>query len=215
MSTTRVKICGLTRREDAALAVELGADAVGFVLWPRSPRVVSEQLARAIAASLPALVARVGVFVDAPVEDVRRIVDFVGLDVVQLHGTERVDDYRALPVRLIKSVTLDSDADVERAAALPSHVTVLVDATDPAKRGGTGRSADWKRTAVLARRRPIMLAGGLSPENAAEAVQIVKPWALDVSSGVESAPGVKSPEKLKRLFAALRVEEERREVAGA
>jgi len=203
MKPTRVKICGITRPEDAALAVELGADAVGFVFWPRSPRVVGEAVARSIAASLPALVARVGVFVDADPESVRRIVEQVGLDVVQLHGAERVDDYRALPVRLIKAVTLDGDADVEQAAALPPHVTVLVDATDPVKRGGTGRAADWSRAAALARRRPIMLAGGLSAENAADAVRVVRPWAVDVSSGVESSPGVKSREKLLGLFASL------------
>jgi phosphoribosylanthranilate isomerase len=143
------------------------------------------------------------VFVDASPEAVRRVIDRVGLDVVQLHGRERVDDYRALPVRLIKSVTLDSDADVEHAAALPRHVTVLVDATDPVKRGGTGRAADWTRAAALARRRPIMLAGGVSADNAADAVRIVQPWALDVSSGVESEPGVKSSDKLTRLFASL------------
>lgn len=203
MTPTRVKICGITRPEDAALAVELGADAVGFVFWPRSPRVVGEEVARSIAASLPALVARVGVFVDSDPASVRRIVEQVGLDVVQLHGAERVDDYRALPVRLIKAVTLDADADVERAAGLPPHVTVLVDATDPVKRGGTGRAADWGRAAALARRRPIMLAGGLSAENAAEAVRVVQPWAVDVSSGVESSPGVKSREKLLGLFASL------------
>jgi phosphoribosylanthranilate isomerase len=142
--------------------------------------------------------------VDAPAGDVLQVVEHVGLDVVQLHGSERVDDYGGLPVRLIKAVSLDADADVARAAALPAHVTVLVDAADPVSRGGTGRVADWTRAAALARARPIMLAGGLSPENAAGAVEAVRPWALDVSSGVESAPGIKDHGKLTRLFAALR-----------
>src|SRR5262245_31180272 len=204
MTPVRVKVCGITRAEDAELAVQHGADAIGFVFWPRSPRVIGEDAARSIAASLPALIARVGVFVDAPVDVIRHVVDTVGLDVVQLHGDESVDAYRALPARLIKAVTLESDADVERASHLPPHVTVLVDATDPIKRGGTGRSADWSRAAELSRRRPVMLAGGLSADNAADAVREVQPWALDVSSGVESAPGVKSAEKIASLFAALR-----------
>jgi len=192
MTPVRVKICGITRAGDAARAVALGADAVGFVFWPRSPRVVSAAAAHSIASALPAWVARVGVFVNATPDDVVQVVQQVGLDVVQLHGGEAVYGYSALAVRLIKAVTLDSDADVERAAALPAHVTVLVDATDPVTHGGTGRAADWSRAAALARLRPIMLAGGLSAENAAAAVETVRPWALDVSSGVESAPGIKS-----------------------
>jgi len=203
MTPVRVKICGITRLEDAQAAVRLGANAVGFVFWPKSPRLVSEDVARAIATSLPAPVARVGVFVDAPLADLLRIVKAVGLDVVQLHGGESVDDFRGVPARLIKAVTLDSDADVDRASRLPDHVTALIDATDPVRRGGTGRSANWERAAVVARRRPIMLAGGVTPENVVEAVQSVQPWAVDVSSGVETAPGVKSAEKLARLFASL------------
>jgi phosphoribosylanthranilate isomerase len=203
VTRVRVKICGITREEDAAHAVRLGASAVGFVFWPRSPRVVTAEVARAIAQSLPVLVARVGVFVDAPVGDILRVVRQVGLDVVQLHGGEAVEAYGALPVRLIKSATLESRTDVERAARLPASVTVLVDAADPIRRGGTGRAADWEWAAALARVRPVMLAGGLSADNVAEAIRAVQPWAIDVSSGVETAPGVKSGERMARLFAAL------------
>ena len=203
MTKVRVKICGITRGEDAQLAARLGASAVGFVFWPGSPRVVTADAARAIAVSLSAQVARVGVFVDAPVDAIRRVVEQVGLDVVQLHGREAVQDYAALPVRLIKSVTLESMADVERAAGLPAQVTVLVDAVDPVKRGGTGRAANWEWAAALARVRPVMLAGGLSPENVTEAVRAVRPWAIDVSSGVERSPGVKCAERMSELFWVL------------
>lgn len=203
MTKVRVKICGITRDEDAQLASRLGAAAVGFVFWPASPRVVTPDAARAMAAALPALVARVGVFVDAPVDAVRRVAQQVGLDVVQLHGREAVEDYGGLPARLIKAVTLESMADVERAARLPAEVTVLVDAVDPVKRGGTGRAANWAWAAALARVRPVMLAGGLSAETVADAVEAVHPWAIDVSSGVEAAPGVKSAEKMTALFEAL------------
>jgi phosphoribosylanthranilate isomerase len=204
VTPVRVKICGITRPEDALAAVQLGANALGFVFWPNSPRLVSQSSARVIASSVPVLVARVGVFVNASAEEVRRVVDHVGLDVVQLHGGEAVDDYRAIPARLIKAVTLESDDDVDRAARLPEHVTVLVDATDPVRRGGTGREADWSLAATLARRRPIMLAGGLRSDNVMAAVQAVQPWAIDVSSGVETSPGVKSPEKLAELFQVVK-----------
>ncbi|MFI5177401.1 MAG: phosphoribosylanthranilate isomerase [Vicinamibacterales bacterium] len=199
----RVKICGITRAEDAAEAVRLGADALGFVFWAQSPRVVSPDVARAIAASVPPLVARVGVFVDAPVAEVITIARLVGLDAVQLHGDELVDAYAGVPARIIKAVVLDADDDLERAARLPPHVTPLIDAADRAKRGGTGRIADWSSAAGLARRRPVMLAGGLSAENVAEAIRVVRPWAVDVSSGVESAPGIKSTERLEQFFAAI------------
>jgi phosphoribosylanthranilate isomerase len=201
--TPRIKVCGITRVEDAAAAVELGAAAVGFVFWPRSPRRIAVETAREIGGILPPFVARIGVFVDMPVDDVARIVDDARLDGVQLHGDEKTDPYRQLKARLIKAVTLDSDTDVKAAATLPAHVTVLVDATDRVRRGGTGRVADWTNAAALAAQRPIILAGGLTAANAAEAIRQVRPWAVDVSSGVESAPGVKSRERLEAFFAAV------------
>jgi phosphoribosylanthranilate isomerase len=199
----RVKICGMTRAGDAALAVQMGADAVGFVFWPESPRAVTPDVARAIAATVPPLVARVGVFVNAPAREVTEIVRSVGLDAVQLHGDEPVDAYASVPARIIKAVVLESAADVERAAALPAHVTPLVDAADRIRRGGTGSLADWSYAAELAGRRLVMLAGGLTAENVAEAVRVVRPWAVDVSSGVETTPGVKSAERLAQFFAAV------------
>jgi phosphoribosylanthranilate isomerase len=201
--TPRVKVCGITRIEDASEAVRLGAAAIGFVFWPASPRAISVPAAREVAGAVPPLVARVGVFVNACADDVARIADVVGLDAVQLHGDERVDRYARVKSRLIKSVTLNSDEDVFSASALPAHVTALVDATDRARRGGTGQVADWSYAAALASRRPIILAGGLTADNVAGAIGQVRPWALDVSSGVESAPGIKSRERLEAFFAAV------------
>jgi len=201
--TPRIKVCGITRVEDAATAAELGAAAVGFVFWPRSPRRIPIETAREIGGILPPFVARIGVFVDMPADDVVRIVDDARLDGVQLHGDEKTDPYRNLKARLIKAVTLDSDTDVKAAATLPAHVTVLVDATDRVRRGGTGRVADWTNAAALAAQRPIILAGGLTAANVGDAIRQVRPWAVDVSSGVESAPGVKSRERLEAFFAAV------------
>jgi phosphoribosylanthranilate isomerase len=203
MSRPRVKICGLTRAEDAGLAVALGADAVGFVLWPQSPRVVSAKVAAAIARSLPAFVTRVGVFVNASPEEVGRLVADIGLDVAQLHGDERAADYAGVARSLVKVVALGGDADVDSAILLPADVTVLVDAVDRARRGGTGVRADWTRAARVARERPVILAGGLSAADVGEAIGQVRPWAIDVSSGVEDRPGIKSAEKLRALFAAV------------
>ena len=201
--TPRIKVCGITRVEDAATAAELGVAAVGFVFWPRSPRRISIETAREIGGILPPFVARIGVFVDMPADDVVRIVDDARLDGVQLHGDEKTDPYRHLKARLIKAVTLDSDTDVKAAATLPAHVTVLVDATDRVRRGGTGRVADWTNAAALAAQRPIILAGGLTAATVGDAIRQVRPWAVDVSSGVESAPGVKSRERLEAFFAAV------------
>jgi len=204
MSRTRVKICGLTRAEDAHLAVALGADAVGFVLWSKSPRVIEADQAAAIARTLPAFVTRVGVFVNASPDDVRRVVREIGLDVAQLHGDERVADYVGVAAKVVKVVSLGDDADVRSAVALPVEVTVLVDAVDRERRGGTGERADWTRAARLARERPVILAGGLVAADVGDAIRRVRPWAIDVSSGVEDRPGIKSADKLRALFAAVR-----------
>jgi phosphoribosylanthranilate isomerase len=199
----RVKICGLTRLEDAALAVDLGADAIGFVFWPKSPRAVTPQAVRSIVDRLPAFVTRVGVFVDASAAEVAKTVSVAGLDVVQLHGDEQVEDYRAVGVRLIRGVALDGDEAADLAALWPSDVTPLVDAADRERRGGTGQLANWARAATLAAKRPILLAGGITAENVVDAVHRVRPWAIDVASGVESAPGIKSPDRMRQLFKAI------------
>ena len=211
------KICGITRAQDAELAVELGADAIGFIFWPQSPRVVGIRTAQRIASALPDSVARVGVFVNASPDEVLRFVETVGLHIVQLHGDEDVREYVTLRgnggtplsttasdnVTLWKGIALTDDAAAARAARLESAITPLVDASDPERRGGTGRVADWTRAHDLAATRPIVLAGGLSAANIARAIAAVRPWAVDVSSGVEELPGIKSPARLREFFAAL------------
>src|SRR5262249_6054722 len=150
------------------LAVELGADALGFICWQGSPRQVNASAIRDITADVPAFIARVGVFVNATLDEILRVVDEAALDVVQLHGDETVGPYLEVPARLVKAMSIASDDDLRRAEVLPSEVTLLVDAADPISRGGTGRVADWTRAAALARRRPVILAGGLSSMNVRE-----------------------------------------------
>jgi phosphoribosylanthranilate isomerase len=201
--TVRVKVCGCTRVEDAVLAAELGASAIGLVFWPGSPRCVDVATAQAIVAALPPLVTPVGVFADQTPADVRRVLTAVGLGAVQLHGGERLEDFADLPARLIKAVPVVDGLGPESVAGIPPAVAVLLDAHDPVRRGGTGQLVDWDVAARIAAVRPIVLSGGLRPENVAAAVRRVRPAAVDVASGVERAPGVKDPEKLRAFFAAL------------
>ncbi|HVQ41761.1 MAG TPA: phosphoribosylanthranilate isomerase [Vicinamibacterales bacterium] len=199
---TRVKICGITRAEDAGLAAAAGADAIGFVFWPKSPRAATPAQAAAIWTA-GALIARVGVFVNESPAIVRDVVREARLTAVQLHGDEQVEDYLSCAAPLIKAVSLSDAASVSVAAALPAHVTLMVDASDHVRRGGTGQLADWARAAELARVRPIILAGGLTPANVADAIRQVQPWAIDVSSGVEIGPGIKNAASLTALFGAI------------
>lgn len=200
----KVKVCGVTRLSDALLASDLGASAIGFVFWERSPRAVDPESAARIARRLPADVAPVGVFVDAAPTWVRGVVGQVGLAAVQLHGGEAVEDWRGLPARVIKALAVRSQSDVEAALRLPAHVTVLLDGHDPVRRGGTGRTVDWTLAAAVARRRRTFLAGGLRPENVSAAIAAVAPYGVDASSGLEAAPGVKAPARLRAFFAAVR-----------
>jgi phosphoribosylanthranilate isomerase len=204
MTRVRVKVCGLTRLDDAERAVESGADAIGFVLWPRSPRHIAVAAAAAIARRLAPFVTRVGVFVNASVGDVESAVRDIGLDAVQLHGDESAMTYAQVGARLIKAVAPMTDEETAGALNQPAEVTLLVDAADMTSRGGTGRQADWTRAAALARVRPIILAGGLTTENIAEAIDRVHPWAVDVSSGVEDAPGRKNAQRMRAFLAAVR-----------
>ena len=201
---TRVKVCGVTRAEDARLAAELGASAIGFVFWPMSPRYVEPDHARAIAAALPRMVVCVGVFVDQSVEDMQQIAARVRLGAVQLHGAEPPQVAAALLQPVIKAVPVINGFAPESLDVWPPEVTVLLDAHDPVKRGGTGRTIDWSAAARAARRRRIMLSGGLTPDNVREAIETVRPYAVDVSSGIEVSPGLKDPAKLRALFESIR-----------
>ena len=194
-----VKICGITRLEDARAAVELGANAVGFVFWPGSPRRIDPYRARAIAAALPPFVTTVGVFVDQPASYVNGVASLVPLAAVQLHGRETPSDAAAIDRPDVKAVTLATAGHEE----WPSHVMLLLDAHDPVRRGGTGQTIDWSAAAAMAARRPMLLAGGLNSENVGEAIARVRPHGIDVSSGVERAPGVKDRARLAALFKAI------------
>ncbi|MEO7275043.1 MAG: phosphoribosylanthranilate isomerase [Vicinamibacterales bacterium] len=200
----RVKVCGLTRMADALLACELGADALGFVFWPGSPRFVDPEQVRAIAVALPPFVATVGVFVNQTPDYVAAVASIAMLSAIQLHGDEDPAAYAAVARRTIKSVAVSPGFDAGHAvSSLSQRVTMLLDAHDPIRRGGTGRTIDWHLAAAVARLRPVILSGGLTPENVASAQTSVRPYALDVSSGVEAAPGVKDPARLRAFFAAL------------
>jgi tryptophan synthase beta chain len=200
-----VKICGITREEDAKAAVALGASAVGFVFWPGSPRAISAERALAIVDRLPPLVASVGVFVDAPTDEVRSMASRVGLSAVQLHGAETPEAAARAGPRVIKAIR--ADAGTEGALSeWPDSVTLLVDAADTQRHGGTGERADWAAAARMAARRPVILAGGLTPGNVAQAIRAVGPIGVDVSSGVESAPGVKDHAAMRRFFEEVRRE---------
>ncbi|HUF48133.1 MAG TPA: phosphoribosylanthranilate isomerase [Vicinamibacterales bacterium] len=203
MRVLKVKICGITRAEDARVAVDLGADALGFVFWQPSVRHLEVGQAADIAATIARGVSRVGVFVNAPPAAVAAAVQAVPLDVVQLHGDAPVGSFTSVGARLVRAVALASDEAVERAAALPDDVVPLVDAGTPEAPGGTGRTADWGRAAALATRRPIWLAGGLHAGNVGAAIRHIRPALVDVSSGVESAPGIKDHARLRSFFEAV------------
>ena len=204
MRVMLVKICGITPVEDADAAVEAGAAALGFVFWPKSPRFIDPHRARAIASSLPPFVTPVGVFVNQPAAYVNGVAALVRLGAVQLHGDEDVLYAAGMDRPVIKAVSLDGDADdADRIDIWPRRTTLLLDAHDPVRRGGTGRTIDWTAAAPVAARRRTLLAGGLTPENVAEAVARVRPFGIDVSSGVERSPGVKDHARIRALFEAL------------
>jgi phosphoribosylanthranilate isomerase len=196
-----VKICGITRAEDAMLAVELGAGALGFVFWPGSPRYIAPESARAIVGALPPFVTPVGVFVNQPPDAVNAIADRAGLGAVQLHGDETLEDVVQITRPVLKAITTE---DAERGALQwPPRVMLLIDAYDPVRRGGTGQTTDWSVAAGLAARRRLLLAGGLQPDNVGSAVARVRPFGIDVSSGVETAPGIKDHDRLRALFRSV------------
>jgi len=197
-----IKICGITRLSDALHAIEHGAGMLGFVFWPQSPRYIAPDRAAGIVAALPPDVDAVGVFVNESVDGIRAVVAQTGISAIQLHGDEPPDYARALGWPVLKATTV-ADAD-EAAGAWPPGTTFLMDAADRVRRGGTGTTVDWQRAAAVARGRRVVLAGGLTPDNVAAAIQTVRPFGVDVSSGVEDAPGVKNQDKVARFLASAR-----------
>lgn len=202
----KVKICGITCREDALAAVAAGADALGFNFCPASPRYIDPRRARDIVGALPPFIAAVGVFVDvASPAEVRRIARLSGVSVLQLHGDESPDYCRRLrrSYPLIKALRLGKDLNRRALGEYPVQA-FLLDTYDDTRRGGTGKTFDWNLACDLAGLRPIILAGGLTPENVASAVRTVRPYAVDVCSGVEARPGKKDPEKIARFMEEVR-----------
>jgi phosphoribosylanthranilate isomerase len=197
---TRVKVCGITRPEDAELAVELGAWALGFILWPGSARHVDPAMAAGIARGLRRRVQLAGVFVNQPLDDVARVAGELGLTHVQLHGDEGPSFCTAVSqrtgCRVIKAVRVRSGADVADAERFHTDLHMF---DGP----GNGQPWDWRLAAGRRSRTPLLAAGGLTADNVAEAIEAVHPWGVDVASGVESAPGIKDPERLRAFMAAV------------
>ena len=202
--STIVKICGITNIADALAATESGADALGLMFYEKSPRNIALKTAVEIARELPPFVIKVGVFVNAPEAEVMRAVSECGLNILQFHGDETPEYCQLFPVMTIKAFRIKDAASL---TSLPDYKTDawLLDAYTPDKPGGTGEKFNWDR-AIEAQKlgRPIFLAGGLTPENVAEAVRRVRPYAVDVSSGVETSPGKKDHEKVRAFIRAAK-----------
>lgn len=193
----------MTREVDVAAAVELGVDAVGFVLWNGSPRGASPQTVRAIVRTLPPFVTPVGVLVDPTAQDVARAIDEVGCTVVQVHGRADETALAGARGRLVRAVALGERGE-QIVPEVGRDVTVLLDAHDPVRHGGTGQSIDWQRAALVAHARRVILAGGLTASNVVEAVRTVRPYGVDVASGVEREPGIKDRSAMSAFVAAVR-----------
>ncbi len=193
---TFIKLCGMTRAVDVALAGELGANAVGFVLWPASPRAVAASDLTALIDALPESTTPVGVFVSPSADDIRRALD-AGIRAVQVHGGVEVQSGSPVPIWMARSLETGVDD-------LPSDTLVVLDAHDPDRHGGTGRTIDWAGAAAIAANRRVVLAGGLTPANVANAIEQVRPFGVDVASGIEDRPGVKNAQAMRAFVTAVR-----------
>jgi len=203
---TRVKICGITRCEDAALIVDAGADAIGLVFYEKSPRFVEQVLAAEISLSIPAFISRVALFKDASQQMIDSVLQNVEIDLIQFHGNESAEFCESFTMPYIKALGMrgtehDADFLLDGATTYASAKALLLDGHAPGEAGGTGESFDW--TSIASIEKPIVLAGGLNVENVKQAVDIVRPYAVDVSSGVESSPGIKDKEKVTAFMQQL------------
>jgi phosphoribosylanthranilate isomerase len=197
----RVKICGITRLQDLLAACDAGADALGFVFYEKSPRHVTAATATALVREMPPFVQSVGLFVNAPPAWIESVLQVVPLDLLQFHGDETPADCARYGRPYIKAVRVNRDTDLLKCAAdFDAACGLLLDAYVPGVPGGTGARFDWSLIPANLPR-PIVLSGGLTPENVAEAVQQVRPWAVDVSSGVEASKGIKDPRKIAQFIA--------------
>jgi phosphoribosylanthranilate isomerase len=198
MTPVKVKICGITRLADSQAAVAAGADALGFVFAPRSKRKLPLEKAVALVGEVPAFVSRVGLFMDQSSAEVARVLERLALNLLQFHGSEDAGFCRQFGLPYIKAVAMESAGAAEQAGRdFPDAAALLLDSHRAGQVGGTGQTFDWGTIPRLPL--PLVLVGGLTPVNVRRAVQQVRPWAVDVSSGVEDAPGVKNAEKM-RMF---------------
>ena len=201
----RVKICGITNLEDALLAADLGANALGFIFSAKSPRCVAPGAAREIIRQLPPLVVSVGVFVDEEAAVVRDLAARVGLDWVQLHGAETPEYCRSLGRRVLKGFRIQDENSLKALQEYRGAVQAfLLDTYKQGQMGGTGEVFDWDLARKAQAYGPIVLAGGLTASNVVQAIKTAQPQAVDVASGVEAAPGKKDPEKLRAFFAGVK-----------
>lgn len=204
MMKTRIKICGITRPEDARAAAAAGADAIGLVFYPKSPRAVTIEQAQAICAVLPPFVTVVALFVDAEHFEIEDVLAAVPVDLLQFHGSETPVQCNAYAVPYIKAIRMRDDADLfEAVRQYDSARGLLVDTFDPNEAGGTGEIFDWDRVPD-GLDTPIILAGGLEPSNVGAAIQQLSPYAVDVSSGVEQSKGIKDADKIQAFMKAVR-----------
>ncbi len=201
---TQIKICGITNIEDALAAVAGGADALGFIFYPASSRYIKPDNAREIIRLLPDKVLKVGVFVNEKAAEIKKMMHYCSLDIIQLQGDETPAYCRKFPAQqLIKAIELKSEADLLRAESY-QVAAILVDSRHAGLYGGTGRKANWELARCLKYKKPLILAGGLNEDNIGQAIKEVAPPALDICSGVELVPGKKDHKKLARIFDIIR-----------
>jgi phosphoribosylanthranilate isomerase len=201
---TEIKICGITNLDDASFAAECGADALGFNFYLKSPRYIAPERAKEIIERIPERITKVGVFVNHDALEVKKIVGFCGLNLIQLHGNESSEYCCQFPRSLlIKALFPQREADLRKLRTYPVRA-ILVDAYDPLRYGGTGKRSDWGIAVKVKKTHLLIIAGGLSPDNIREAIEIVSPHAVDINSGVESSPGRKDPEKVKKIVEIVR-----------
>ena len=201
---TRIKCCGMTRVEDALLAARLGADAIGLVFTPRSPRRLGLQQAKLIRLALPPFIATVALFMDDDAALVHQVIDAVQPELLQFHGQESDAWCMQFGRRYLKAIAMgEGEAALSRLHDYPHATGLLVDGHGLGEAGGSGRAFDWSRMPE-GLTQPLILAGGLNPGNVADAIRIVRPWAVDVASGIEASPGIKDAAKMAAFIAAVR-----------
>lgn len=203
ISSTKIKICGITNMEDAQAAADFGADALGFIFYKESKRYVDPQVVKSIISSLPPFITTVGVFVNQALDEISQIKKTTGIQVAQLHGDETSEFASSLSIDVIKVIRVKDKSDLDKVAQYSAQA-ILFDTYSDQEYGGTGESFDWEILNNLLSEKKIILSGGLNPENVLEAVQIVRPYAVDVSSGVEDTPGKKDHTKIKKFIGAIK-----------